>query len=377
MRWMRRTRRSGDPAGRRTRLRLGAVASGLLLAGGMAVASAPAAGADQSIPVGVSGNLRFGPPPNGFPPLDAALVQLTGVTALVDDSGNFTVPAGVAIGSEPNPPAGVPNLLLHTSPITGVRVVAQSPLTGSIDAGSMTMRLSGQLSYVFVLGSVECGTQPQSSSFTSTSLDLATETATLVPDSNFSVPATARGTPNCPDDQAQLVDSLLQLPTAPNNAALTLTLSLTPNGPPATPPPSSDPGTTPPSASPGSTGSAVLGSSAAPKASKSSKSSSSKSSKTTGAKSSTSGTTANGDTTTSATQFEGVTPRIDDGGSGGTPNAVAAPHAPQSTAKIGEPGSNSFGVGVIALIVAGLLGAVFLLRSEGRRLFRRRDHAAF
>jgi hypothetical protein len=34
-------------------------------------------------------------------------------------------------------------------------------------------------------------------------------------------------------------------------------------------------------------------------------------------------------------------------------------------------------VGVIALIVGGLLGAVYLLRSEGRRLFRRRDHAAF
>jgi hypothetical protein len=354
----------------------------LLLAGAVGLAGAPAAGAAQSAPIGVSGNLRFGPPGNGAPTQDVALVQLTGVTATVDDFGNFTVPAGVAIGSETNPPPGVSNTLLD-GPIDGVRVVAQSPLSGSIDAGTMTMTLSGQLAYTFVLGSFECTTQLQNVSFISTSLDPATETATLVPDGGFSVPTTIRG-PSCPADQDSFLEGSLQLPTAPNMAELTLSLSLATNGTPTTPPPSTDPGTTPPRATPpGSTGAAVLGSTAAPKSSSKSstaKASSSKSSTSTGSKSKSgaSATTATDETTTTAFQYgDGVTPRVAEKLRESPPNAVAAPAAPQSTSRISDTGGTHFGVGVIALIVGGLLGAVYLLRSEGRRLFRRRDHAAF
>jgi hypothetical protein len=377
MRWTRTTRHLAGPAGRRTARRLGAVASGLLLATGLALANAPAAAADQSVAIGVAGNLRFGLPPNS---LDAALVQLTDVTAGVDDFGNFTVPAGVAIGSQPNPPPGVPDLLLHSGPITAVRVTAQSPLSGAIDPGSMTMTMSGQLAYTFTLGAFECTTQTQDARFTSTGLDLATQTATLAPDGRFSIPAIAWGAPNCPDDQAQLVDSLLRLPTERDMAALTLTLSLSPSGPPTTPaPPSSDPGTTPPSASPGSTGAAVLGTTAAPKAS--SKPSASKQSGTNSkskskSKSAATGTT--GETTTTAYQYNGGAFDLPEDSVGTpTPNAVAAPRAPESTANISDAGSNHFGLGLIVLMVGGLLGAVYLLRSEGARLFRRRDRAAF
>ena len=55
---------------------------------------------------------------------------------------------------------------------------------------------------------------------------------------------------------------------------------------------------------------------------------------------------------------------------------VAVP-SPQIAAKISDDSGTRFGLGIIAVIVGGLVGGVALLRSEARRMLRRREHAAF
>ncbi len=59
-----------------------------------------------------------------------------------------------------------------------------------------------------------------------------------------------------------------------------------------------------------------------------------------------------------------------------TSSQIAVP-SPQIAAKISEDSGTRFGLGIIAVLVGGLLGGVALLRSEARRMLRRREHAAF
>ena len=61
-----------------------------------------------------------------------------------------------------------------------------------------------------------------------------------------------------------------------------------------------------------------------------------------------------------------------------TSSQIAVPSpSPQIAAKISDDSGTRFGLGIIAVLVGGLVGGVALLRSEARRMLRRREHAAF
>jgi hypothetical protein len=353
----------------------------LLLAAATVLVPAAAASAEGgSVGFSLSGNLGFGQPPE---PKDVALTQPEPVTATVGAFGSFTTDTHVSLTSD-NPPFGAPNRLL-AGPIDQVELSA-SNLTGAINPGDGTMTVSGQVVYTFRGDGFDCTTEPsqQPLALTSNTYNASTGTATLTPDpAVFTIPAIANGNDECPNEWARFLNDTLQLPTAAGNAALTLNVALDPpvTSPPP-PPPSTDPSTTPPVTSGGSgvTVAPVIGSAASAVKPSSTTAKSSTASKSKSSKSNAAAPAASNETTTTAYVWKGgSTPPTFDDQVGETPNArAAAPRlGPQAAAKVSKPSNNNFGFGVIAIILGGALGAFFLLRSEARRMLRRRERAAF
>jgi hypothetical protein len=360
--------------------RLFAALSITVLACGMALLSRSTASAAAmgATPFDVQGTARLQfSPASGAAPLVATLLPTVPISGAVDDAGGLTIgPANLS--TTPDPIDRVTNTLL-AAPLDVVQFTAPNGFTGSINPAAITG--TGAF-FTFSGNGDECTTAPADLTLYAVSYDPTSGAASFATDPSFVFPAFPQTRPDC-QRPADIFNDLLQLPTAPGLAALTVDATLSiPSDPTTTPP-----GTTPPTAGGGSSSGSVVGSTPAavpPKIvlrassfrPKSPKTAAPKSTAATKSTAETKATTTTGyvwkgGSDVAAGQFDDqVTP----------PGAVAArpPILPQeSTAKVATDSGNRYGLGILVLVLGAGAAAVLLLRSEARRLLRRRERAAF
>ena len=381
--------------------RLFAALSITVLAGGVALLSGSAASAAptnaSNFGLSMVARLELGPPP--VPPgfrVGVTLVPRVPLTGTVDGAGNLQTSTGVSLGSSTAPLDRQADSLLD-QPLDEVRLFAPNGFTGTIDPAAGTIDLAGSAVTFTFAGTdsghpYECTTNLPGDGVLhlhASDYNAGSGTGTLEADTSFGLMAFGTGIPECENHDGYF-NSIYPLPTAADNAVFSVAIAFNPAITAATP---TGPATAPQTAAPsaGGGGSVVAGGGGTPVAAGgkfvlpagtlrrvSPKTAAPKAAAATKAPAggkTTTPTTAyvwkGGSNDVSVGQFDDqVTP----------PGAVAArpPILPQeSTAKIATDSGNRYGLGLLVLVLGAGVAAVVLLRSEARRFFRRREHAAF
>jgi hypothetical protein len=389
--------------------------------------------------LGVDARLDLGVPTTAaVQNLGVGLRSAAPLSGSVDGAGDIQIqPSGVTLASNANPIDRVTDSLLQP-PLDQVALVAPHGFSGFVDPSTKSADLFAT-GATFVFSSLDpntpfqCSTVPGDFSLHASDYDPSTGNATFLSPATFMVgqidvsnpscaalnglnaPAAPAGDAPAASDDAGTTTSTPESTTTATSEIASGVASTTDSplgtagavfgspvsalfvahaqfAPPVTTPappatsPSTPPathhgsgtGSTPPATTRALSSTAVASGTHATAASHTSHHSTS--SKHSASKHASSKTTKSKSPSTTAYVWKGGS---DDGVASGldpvSPDAVASPRLPQATASASHQGptGSRFGIGVIAIVVGGSLGGFVLLRSEAKRLLRRRPHAAF